>query len=198
MVDWRIWRSRKNSSHSFRLPTIEDAADDGEAMAIQAALMSLKNRILINAITTDSPFDEHLYFQPTKDIVTELAQQSEDAAAVLDQTIIRARKRRGEALSRDDFRRGDVPNLITRRDTLLLVAKRLRKHSEDSQWLSEHINKAHSMAWEEISREMEMSLDRTEAMEFGDESYEAEREKRIREFTNINLAQLIEEHSPEY
>jgi hypothetical protein len=79
-----------------------------------------------------------------------------------------------------------------------MIADRLVDHSENEAWVEEFIRRAHAMAWGELAREMERSLDRTEVMVFGDENYEQEREKRLKEFKNINLAQLIEENTPEY
>ena len=201
MVQWRWWRTTSSEEPvytPFTLPTVEEAADDGEAMSIQAGLMSLKNKILVQAITGEEGFDPSLFVDSAQEILDDLVKESRSQAAFIQEDIKRAQGKRGEAQYRNDYRRGDLGNLTTRRDTLEMIADRLVDHSEDEAWVEDFIRRAHAMAWGELSREMERSLDRTEAMVFGDENYELEREKRLKEFKNINLAQLIEENTPEY
>ncbi len=201
MVNWRFWRSRRGDSipsSDYPLPTVEEAADDGEAMALQAALMSVKNIILVQAITTPEGVEVANFVEPAREVVTDLIKESRESASRIQEDINRAQRLRGEARYRDDYRRGDLGNLTVRRDTLELVADRLSDRLEEKQWLTNLIEKAHAMAWEEISREMERSLDKAEVLEFGDENYELERETRLREFKNINLAELIEQNEPEY
>jgi hypothetical protein len=201
MVQWRWWRTTSSDEPvytPFTLPTVEEAADDGEAMSIQAGLMSLKNKILVQAITGEDGFDPSLFLDSALEILEDLVKESRSQAAFIQEDIKRAQGKRGEAQYRNDYRRGDLGNLTTRRDTLEMIADRLVDHSENEAWVEEFIRRAHAMAWGELAREMERSLDRTEVMVFGDENYEQEREKRLKEFKNINLAQLIEENTPEY
>jgi hypothetical protein len=201
MVQWRWWRTTSSEEPvytPFTLPTVEEAADDGEAMSIQAGLMSLKNKILVQAITGEEGFDPSLFVDSAQEILDDLVKESRSQAAFIQEDIKRAQGKRGEAQYRNDYRRGDLGNLTTRRDTLEMIADRLVDHSENEAWVEDFIRRAHAMAWGELSREMERSLDRTEAMVFGDENYELEREKRLKEFKNINLAQLIEDNTPEY
>lgn len=201
MVQWRWWRTTSSEEPvytPFTLPTVEEAADDGEAMSIQAGLMSLKNKILVQAITGEEGFDPSLFEDSAQEILDDLVKESRSQAAFIQEDIKRAQGKRGEAQYRNDYRRGDLGNLTTRRDTLEMIADRLVDHSENEAWVEDFIRRAHAMAWGELSREMERSLDRTEAMVFGDENYELEREKRLKEFKNINLAQLIEDNTPEY
>jgi hypothetical protein len=167
-------------------------------MSIQAGLMSLKNKILVQAITGEDGFDPSLFLDSALEILEDLVKESRSQAAFIQEDIKRAQGKRGEAQYRNDYRRGDLGNLTTRRDTLEMIADRLVDHSENEAWVEEFIRRAHAMAWGELAREMERSLDRTEVMVFGDENYEQEREKRLKEFKNINLAQLIEENTPEY
>jgi hypothetical protein len=201
MVQWRWWRTTSSEEPvytPFTLPTVEEASDDGEAMSIQAGLMSLKNKILVQAITGEEGFDPSLFVDSAQEILDDLVKESRSQAAFIQEDIKRAQGKRGEAQYRNDYRRGDLGNLTTRRDTLEMIADRLVDHSENESWVEDFIRRAHAMAWGELSREMERSLDRTEAMVFGDENYELEREKRLKEFKNINLAQLIEDNTPEY
>lgn len=200
MATWRIWRKKRVVIDPVddTLPSIEDAAEDGFAMAKQAAIMAVKNRILVQAITQPEAFDPEVFIKPTKKILTTLAVESLETAAIVDADLTRARKLRGKANYRDDYRRGDVNNLTVRLGSLEKVVMMLKQSIEDEQWLRDLITEAHGLAWAELSREMERALDRKEASEFGDENYKNERKDRLRQFINLDLAQLIEEQSPEY
>lgn len=197
MFDWRIWRGNKDTV-KFQLPSVEDSAADGYAMARQAALMELKNRILIHAIRQPGAVDTELFIAPAGEVLSNLSREHQELADKLDKKLVRARRLPGEAEYGDDYRRIDVKNLVVRKQSLELVAARLAEHMHDVDVVQSLIQEAHSLAWAELSREMERSLDRTEALEFGDESYEEERDDRLRQFINLDLAQLIEENTPEY
>ena len=200
MAGWRIWR--KDSSVDEPTPdvqeSIDNSAEDGLAMARLGAIMAVKNKILVQAITGPEAFDPGLFIEPAKEAVTMLAVESLETAATVSADLKRARKLRGEAMYRDDYRRGDVKNLTIRLGSLEKVAQSLKDNLENEEWLRALITEAHELAWAELSREMERSLDRKEASEFGDENYEEERKDRLRQFINLDLAQLIEEQTPEY
>lgn len=200
MAGWRIWR--KDSSVDEPTPevleSIGNSAEDGLAMARLGAIMAVKNKILIQAITGPETFDPGLFIEPAKEAVTMLVVESLETAATVAADLKRARKLRGEAMYRDDYRRGDVKNLTIRLGSLEKVAQSLKDNLDNEAWLRELITEAHELAWAELSREMERSLDRKEASEFGDENYEQERKDRLRQFINLDLAQLIEEQTPEY
>lgn len=200
MADWRIWR--KNSAPAEPNPeileAIESSAEDGLAMARLGAVMAIKNKILVQAITQPDAFDPGIFLAPAKEVVTTLAVENLEAAASVASDLQRARRLRGEAISKDDYRRGDVNNLTIRQGSHEEVARMLKEKLEDEQWLRALITEAHGLAWAELSREMERSLDRQEAIEFGGANYEEERGDRLRQFINLDLAQLIEEQTPEY
>jgi hypothetical protein len=200
MADWRIWRRNTTEAEPSPevLESISASADDGFAMARLGAVMAIKNKILVQAITKPDAFDPSIYIAPAQEVVTTLAVESLETAAVVAADLKRARKLRGEAMSKDDYRRGDVKNLTIRLGSLEEVAQRLKEKLQDDQWLRELITEAHGLAWAELSREMERNLDRKEVSEFGDENYEQERSDRLRQFINLDLAQLIEEQTPEY
>ncbi len=200
MAGWRLWRKEPvvDEPTPEVLESIETSAEDGLAMARLGAIMSVKNKILVQAITQPDAFDPNTYMLPAKEAVTTLAVESLETAAIVAADLKRARKLRGEAMYRDDYRRGDVKNLTIRLGSLEKVAQSLKENLENDEWLRALITEAHGLAWAELSREMERSLDRKEASEFGDENYEDERKDRLRQFINLDLAQLIEEQTPEY
>ncbi|AXE55237.1 hypothetical protein [Aurantimicrobium sp. MWH-Uga1] len=200
MAGWRLWRKDASIGEPSPeiLESINTSADDGFAMARLGAIMAIKNKILVQAITQPDAFDASIYLAPAREVITTLAVESLETASIVSADLKRARKLRGEALSRNDYRRGDVNNLTIRLGSLEQVAQRLKDKLQDEQWLRVLITEAHGLAWAELSREMERNLDRKEVSEFGDENYEQERSDRLRQFINLDLAKLIEEQTPEY
>ena len=200
MADWRIWRKESIPAEPSPevLEAISTSAEDGLAMARLGAVMAVKNKILVQAITQPDAFDPSIFLEPAKEAVTTLAVESLESAAMVSADLKRARKLRGEAHSQDDYRRGDVKNLTIRLGSLEIVAQKLKDNLEDEEWLRALITEAHGLAWAELSREMERSLDRKEAIEFGFENYEEDRDARLRQFINLDLAKLIEEQTTEY
>lgn len=199
MVEWRLWRKRDSPVDATpAAQAVQDAAADGLAMTKQAALMAIKNRILVETITKPEGFDPQQFLDVAREIVDGLIEQSLASAALLKDEIRRAKRLSGEAMTKDDYRRGDVLNLTIRKESLELVAAQLRERETDDETMLALVTEAHGMAWAEISREMERSLDRVEAIEFGDENYEQERERRLKAFITLDLAQLVEDNSPWY
>ena len=200
MAGWRLWRKDASIDEPSpeSLESINTSADDGFAMARLGAIMAIKNKILVQAITQPNAFDASIYLAPAREVITTLAVESLETASIVSADLKRARKLRGEAMSRNDYRRGDVNNLTIRLGSLEQVAQRLKDKLQDEQWLRVLITEAHGLAWAELSREMERNLDRKEVSEFGDENYEQERSDRLRQFINLDLAKLIEEQTPEY
>lgn len=200
MAGWRLWRKDASIDEPSPeiLESINTSADDGFAMARLGAIMAIKNKILVQAITQPDAFDASIYLAPAREVITTLAVESLETASIVSADLKRARKLRGEAMSRNDYRRGDVNNLTIRLGSLEQVAQRLKDKLQDEKWLRVLITEAHGLAWAELSREMERNLDRKEAIEFGDENYEQERSDRLRQFINLDLAKLIEEQTPEY
>ncbi|WP_298120086.1 hypothetical protein [uncultured Aurantimicrobium sp.] len=200
MAGWRLWRKEPviDEPTPEVLESIETSAEDGLAMARLGAVMAVKNKILVQAITQPDAFDPGIFIDPAREAVTTLAVESLETAAIVSADLNRARKLRGEAMYRDDYRRGDVKNLTIRLGSLEKVAESLKDNLENEEWLRALITEAHGLAWAELSREMERSLDRKEVSEFGDENYEEERSTRLRQFINLDLAQLIEDQTPEY
>lgn len=200
MAGWRLWRKDASIDEPSPeiLESINTSADDGFAMARLGAIMAIKNKILVQAITQPDAFDASIYLAPAREVITTLAVESLETASIVSADLKRARKLRGEAMSRNDYRRGDVNNLTIRLGSLEQVAQRLKDKLQDEQWLRVLITEAHGLAWAELSREMERNLDRKEVSEFGDENYEQERSDRLRQFINLDLAKLIEEQTPEY
>lgn len=193
MAAWRFLRwGRRDDEVDFdrEAPTLEDATAEGVAMAKQAAVMSLKNRILVSAHTTPDEFDVDEFIEDAREIVEGLAKESDDAAERTRADRQNAALLRGRPIHQHDYRRQDVDNLVLREESFAAVAARLREVKSDDERMRELVIRARDQAWAELAREMERSLDRAALLEHGDEDYAEHRDERLREFMAIDLFRL--------
>lgn len=193
MVSWRFWKSRGGGvdySDDVELPTLEDAATEGVAMAKQAAVMALKNRILVSAHTTPEEFQISEFVEVAREIVRDLAVEEDEAAERSRLDRRNASLLKGRGIHQHDYRRRDVGALELRERTFEEVAERLREAANDDERMRGIVVRARDQAWAELAREMERSLDRTELIEFGDADYAEKRDDRLREFVTIDLFKL--------
>lgn len=193
MADWRFWKSRSRRvdyGDDIELPALDDAAAEGFAMAKQAAVMALKNRILVSAHTAPEEFQVSEFVEVARDIVRGLAMEEEETAERSRNDRRNAALLKGDAIHQHDYRRDDVGALELRSETFDEVASRLRAAADDDERMRSIVIRARDQAWAELAREMERSLDRAELIEFGDENYAAERDNRLREFVTVDLFKL--------
>ena len=193
MAKWQFWRTRSTGDAygpDPDLPSVDEAAAEGVAMAKQAAVMALKNRVLVSAHVSPDEFDVAEFIEVARDITEALARE-EDQLAERSRTDRRnAALLKGRSIHQHDYRRHDVGNLVLREQTFEAVASRLREVRADDEKMRELVIRARDQAWAELAREMERSLDRAALLEHGDDDYEAEREQRLREFMAIDLFRL--------
>lgn len=183
-------RGRNEFARDEPLPTVDDATAEGVAMAKQAAVMALKNRILVSAHTAPEDFKVEDFMDIARDIAEGLACESDDAAARTRDDVKKAEVLRGRGIHQHDYRRMDLDNLELREKSFEAVAARLREVKNDDERMRELVIRARDQAWAELAREMERSLDRTALLEHGDANYEAERDERLREFVTLDLFKL--------
>ncbi len=196
MVEWRWWRARGSAAEygpDPQGPSVDEAASEGVAMAEQAAVMALKNRVLVSAHTEPDGFEPEEFLPAAEQILQGLARESREAAERTRMDRRNASTLRGRSIHQHDYRRGDVENLILREESFDEVAQRLELYATDQSRLLMLIERARAQAWGELAREMERLLDRAETLEFGDENYAAEREARLNDFIVIDLLNLRRE-----
>lgn len=189
MAPW--WkRSRPVESFVQETPSLDDAADEGLAMALSAASMGIKNRILVSAITTNDTFVHDDFREDADEILGQLAKESLDGAALAKRERAVAEKLRGRPAHQHDYRQVDVDKLTLRIAAGREIAKRLREIQNDSQQVHDLIERARESAWSELAREMDQRLAVVARMQQPDENYQAERESRLRDLITVDLMQL--------
>ncbi|HLP22861.1 MAG TPA: asparagine synthase [Microbacteriaceae bacterium] len=165
-------------------------------MARQAAIMALKNRILVDAHTDPEEFDVPLYRPDAVEILEALARESDEAAERTRRDRDTAVMLKGRGMHQHDYRRRDVGNLTLREESFEGVARELRAMCGSEVTLDELITDARDRAWRELAREMERVLDRKALLKHGDARYQEERENRLRDFVAVDLfaLQMMTQH----
>lgn len=191
---WKRASSRKNPRIDYgpdpEPPSVEEAAEEGMAMALSAAAMAIKNRILVSAITTEDTFDHDEYLPAAKEIVDTLREEARGSAELARRERESAETLKGTPRHQHDYRRTDVANLELRENTNREIADRLDKMRGDDDALRELIERGRDAAWGELAHEMQNTLERVELAEYGGPNYESERDERLRAFIAVDLFQL--------
>ena len=174
--------------------TLDHALDEGMMIAEYSARMTVKNRIVVDAIQTDSVFDTNRYLPVAAAALRELADESDVAGA-------RIAEERGFALALDgqgehihDYRAVDNVNLRRRERLSEELAQALRRRADDEAGLLGLVETARDDAWHEIGSAIEASLDAFSGVEATKEEYERERPARLNLLIRRDLARLEEEH----
>ncbi len=188
----KLWRKRQRAAEEFlhETPSLDDAADEGLGMALSAASMAIKNRILVSAITTDDSFDHDEYLVDAREVLGQLAKESLAGAELAKRERKNAEKLRGRPLHQHDYRQVDVDKLTLRIDAGREIARRLRAIAADAREARELIERARVSAWAELAREMDQRLAVVARLEHPDEAYPEEREARLNELIQVDLMKL--------
>src|SRR5687767_7365905 len=108
-----------------------DAIAEGVSIASAAARLALRNRILVETIANDEPFDLTRFAPYAREILISLADEQDQAAEL-------ARRQRKKAWGKftdpdgtHDYRDRDTRNLRKRHRQYVGVAKELRRMAED-------------------------------------------------------------------
>ncbi|MER7798400.1 asparagine synthase [Microbacterium sp. NPDC096154] len=167
-----------------------DAIDEGVAIALAAARLSVKNTILVSTISLGASFDPQQFRETARDALIALADE-QDAAA---DAVSRARKaawgRHTQPHGTHDYRDRDVRNLRRRAKQYAGVAKALRAKAEDEQELRALVEQAREAAWHDVEANLEGRL-RIEAFRPDqDPDYASMREARMQALRLVDLQKL--------
>ncbi|WP_345761166.1 hypothetical protein [Diaminobutyricibacter sp. McL0608] len=175
--------------------TLDHALEEGLMIAEYSARMSVKNRIVVDAIRTESGFDTARYLPVAAAALRELADESDAGGARIAEERELALALDGQGEHIHDYRAIDNVNLRRRERVAEELANALRRRADDEDALAELIETARKDAWVEIGSAIEASLDAFSGVEATKEDYERERPARLNLFIRRDLARLEEEHS---
>jgi hypothetical protein len=167
-----------------------DAIDEGVAIALAAARLSVKNTILVSTISLGESFDPQHFAGAARSALIALADE-QDAAA---DAVSRARKaawgRHTQPHGTHDYRDRDVRNLRRRAKQYAGVAKALRVKAGDEGELRAIVEHAREAAWHDVEANLQGRL-RVEGMRPDqDPDYDSMREARMQALRLVDLQKL--------
>lgn len=171
-------RTRRVDLGTFQAPPlvepapVERVADEGLMIAKTAVRMAVKNRIIVDAIREDLDYDAAAMARAARAELESLAEQN-------------------TALAR---------NQLTERNIRIYrsVADGLRAAAEDAEEVEQLVEDSRQAAWREISTVLRARLSTHAIDPAGDPGYESERDARLRELVEVDLARLSLDQLPEY
>lgn len=173
--------------------SVEEAAEEGLMLAQYASRMAVKNRVLMDGLTADVPFDVGHYSVVAAAELEKLAAESEAAAERLRSIAADATASPGRSDHVHDYRSADVDNLDHRERLSLLVADSLRSRARDGEYLAALVDDARGDAWRELAQSIEEVLDRAPRLDPAAEDYRRDRSVRMALVIVDDLARLAEE-----
>ncbi|WP_158078069.1 asparagine synthase [Rathayibacter sp. VKM Ac-2630] len=173
--------------------SVEEATEEGLMLAEYASRMAVKNRVLMDGLTADVPFDVGHYSRAAALELRKLADESEAAAARLRAIAAEATSVGGRSDHVHDYRSADVDNLDHRERLSLAVADTLRRRAGDDAYLATLVDGARQDAWRELSQSIEETLDRAPRIDPDDEEYRRDRSVRMALVVVDDLAKLAQD-----
>jgi len=174
----RLFRRRPRLNlGKFRAPEpiepapIERIVEEGVLIARNAVRMAVKNRIIVDAARDHLDFDDGALAGFVHVEFDQLAEQTEHLLEV-------SRTERNREVQKG-------------------LAEGLRHASMDGELISNIIDEARELAWSEIGTAIVAKL-REAYLPMEDPKYQAQRARRLREFRNINFAELEAMSKGEY
>ncbi|WP_240423555.1 asparagine synthase [Microbacterium halotolerans] len=167
-----------------------DAIAEGEAIAVSAARLELKNRILVTTIAADANFDTDRFMPQAREVVDRLAVESEQAAEALRRLRKRAWGRHSQSHGTHDYRDKDVRNLRRRAKQSIGVAKRLRELLDDTDRMRGIIEQARDAAWQDVRSNIDRRLNIEAMRPDEDPDYDRMREARMQALRLVDLQSL--------
>lgn len=166
------------------------SVEEGITIAHAAARLGMKNHILMDILGSGGEFSRKRYLREAMQILTDLADESDNEVAYLDQMIKRARSLGFKSTGMHDYRRGDIANLKHRKENAETVAADLRRRSTDEGTLNTLVSVAQQAAWREVARNIEFNLDSEFAQVPVGVDEPGERADRISEVIRLDLPRL--------
>ncbi|WP_193127998.1 hypothetical protein [Gulosibacter sediminis] len=166
------------------------SVEEGITIAHAAARLGMKNHILMDILGSGGEFSRKRYLREAMQILTDLADESDNEVAYLDQMIKRARSLGFKSTGMHDYRRGDIANLKHRKENAETVAADLRRRSTDEGTLNTLVSVAQQAAWREVARNIEFNLDSEFAQVPEGVDEPGERADRISEVIRLDLPRL--------
>ncbi len=141
--------------------TLERALEEGMLLAEFSVRMTVRNAIITEMLTTqDAVFAPAPFVEVARRALLALADEADATEARIATEHRFAAVLEGEPEHSHDYRPADAINLRRREALSRATADELRRRSRDDEYLAHVVELAHAEAWGEISREIELRIDR--------------------------------------
>jgi len=141
--------------------SLEHALEEGLLLADFAVRMTVRNAVITEMLTTtDAVYDPAGFVGVARRALLALADEADYAEARMGAEHRLATVLEGESEHSHDYRPVDATNLRRREALARAMAGALRRRAEDDDALVEVVERARSEAWDEVSREIEVRIDR--------------------------------------
>lgn len=139
--------------------TFDHMVSEGVLLAEFAGRMTLKNVIVVGALTESEPFDPHKYSAAACTVIAGLIRTAEASASLAVKQRKAAADRQGASQHEHDYRLRDAENLRLRERVNMAVAAQLAEISDNPGFLDAFIERARQDAWDEIGKAIIARLD---------------------------------------
>ncbi|GAA1700352.1 hypothetical protein GCM10009808_17460 [Microbacterium sediminicola] len=167
-----------------------DAIAEGLIIATAAARLVVRNHILVDAISNDTPFSTEALKPFARETLEALAVEQDVAAERAKHDWRRAFGRQSDPGGTHDYRGRDTGNLRRRARQYRGVAKELRQRAEDDDALAALIEDARDAAWGDVAANLDQRLIVEGMRPENDPDYELMRFARMQSIRLIDLPRL--------
>lgn len=170
-----------------------EAIEEGVAIALAAARLRVKNRILVDTIVDGDDFAPEVFGGDAREVLLALADEQDAAASSMSMARVKAWGRHSDPHGTHDYRDRDVRNLRRRAKQYAGVAKQLRLLAESDDDVHGIVESARSAAWHDVENNIDNRL-RIEAMRPDDDpDYAKMRSARMEALRLVDLQKLSSE-----
>jgi hypothetical protein len=166
---------------------VEGAVSDGLLIAKSAATIGVANRIIIRALREQKSFDRDDTAEAVGDELRRLAAEQRDLATRMVDARTKALKSKGRSRHQFDYRADDNSALAARETIYTTIAARLEERSHDDALIAEIVMSARDRAWNDVGGAI---MSHVNAVVVPDTAYGAQREARLKELLDVDLAEL--------
>lgn len=167
-----------------------EAIAEGVSIASAAARLAIRNRILVETIAHDEPFDVAAFTPFARETLIALADEQDEAAALVKRQRKKAWGKFTDPDGTHDYRDRDTRNLRRRQRQYSGVAQALRRMADDPHVVRAIIEQSRDAAWGDVEANLQRRL-RVEGMRPElDPDYERMRAARMQSIRLVDLPRL--------
>jgi len=167
-----------------------EAIAEGVSIASAAARLSIRNRILVDTIANDEPFEVTRFAPVARETLIALADEQEAAADLVRRQRKKAWGKFTDPDGTHDYRDRDTRNLRKRGRQYAGVAQALRRMADDPHVVRTLIEQSRDAAWGDVEANLQRRL-QVEGMRADlDPDYERMRAARMQSIRLVDLPRL--------